>query len=74
MDHQIKKSGRNLVIAGGLGILFFWLTDPVHGIVHKVVDNPIDAMNEAWLGTLAGIVISAGILLLGLWIMTRRPT
>ena len=75
MDHQIKKSGRNLVVAGGLGILFFWLTDPVHGVAaRKNLDNPVDAMNEAWIGTLAGIVVSAGILLLGLWTMTRRST
>jgi hypothetical protein len=74
MDRQIRKSGLNLVVSGGLGILFFWLTDPIHGIGRKNFDNPIDAMNEAWIGTLAGITLSAGILLLGLWIMTRRST
>ena len=74
MNREIRKSGINLVLAGGLGVLFFWLTDPVHGIGRKNFDNPIDAMNEAWIGTLAGITVSAGILLLGLWIMTRRST
>jgi hypothetical protein len=74
MDREIRKSGLNLVLAGLLGLLFFWLTDPVHGIGHKTFDNPVDAMNEASLGTLAGILGSAFILLLGLWIMTRRPT
>jgi hypothetical protein len=74
MDREIRKSGLNLVLAGLLGLLFFWLTDPVHGIGHKNFDNPVDAMNEASLGTLAGILGSAFILLLGVWIMTRRPT
>jgi hypothetical protein len=74
MDREIRKSGLNLVLAGVIGLLFFWLTDPVHGIGHKTFDNPIDAMNEAWIGTAAGVIVSAGILLLGIWIMTRRPT
>jgi hypothetical protein len=74
MDREIKKSGLNLALAGVLGILFFWLTDPVYGVGRKNFDNPVDAMNEASLGTLAGIIGSLAILLLGLWIMTRRTT
>jgi len=74
MDREIRKSGLNLIAAGGLGLLFFWLTDPVYGIGHKNFDNPVDAMNEAWIGTVAGIIVSAGILISGIWIMTRRPT
>jgi hypothetical protein len=75
MDREIRKSGLSLVLAGALGIGFFWLTDPVHGVAaRKNFDNPVDAMNEAWIGTLAGVVVSAGILLLGLWTMTRRST
>ena len=74
MDREIRKSGLNLILAGTLGLLFFWLTDPVHGIGHKNFDNPVDAMNEASLGTFAGIAISLAILLLGLWMMTRRST
>ena len=74
MDREIRKSGLNLVLAGALGVLFFWLTDPVHGMGRKNFDNPVDAMNEAWVGTLAGVAVSGGILLLGLWIMTRRST
>lgn len=74
MDREIKKSGVSLSAAGVLGVLFFWLTDPVHGIGRKTFDNPVDAMNEAALGTIAGIVGSVAVLLLGLWIMTRRTT
>ena len=73
MDKQIRKSGIKLAIAGVIGVLFFWLTDPVHGIGRKNFDNIVDAMNEASLGTMAGIAGSIVVLLIGLWIMTRRP-
>jgi hypothetical protein len=75
MDREIKKSGMNLVLAGVLGVLFFWLTDPVYGLARRSAgENVIDAMNEASLGTLAGITGSAAVLLIGVWIMTRRST
>jgi hypothetical protein len=74
MDRQIKKSGLKLALAGVIGVLFFWLTDPVYGIGRKNFDNPIDAMNEASLGTMAGIAGSLAVLVLGIWISTRRPT
>ena len=74
MDREIKKSGLKLALAGVVGVLFFWLTDPIYGVGRKNFDNPIDALNEASLGTLAGVAVSAAILILGLWIMTRRPT
>ncbi|HEY7116276.1 MAG TPA: hypothetical protein VH475_06810 [Tepidisphaeraceae bacterium] len=74
MDRQIKKSGLNLILAGVLGVLFFWLTDPIFGIGHKNFENPVDAMNEASLGTIAGIAGSVALLALGLWMMTRKPT
>ena len=74
MDREIKKSGLNLALAGLVGVLFFWLTDPVYGLGRKNFDGIIDAMNEASLGTMAGVAGSVAVLLLGLWIMTRRPT
>ena len=74
MDREIKKSGLSLILAGGLGVLFFWLTDPIMGVGRKNFPNPVDAMNEASLGTLAGIAGSVALLALGLWMMTRKPT
>ena len=74
MDREIKKSGLHLVLAGALGVLFFWLTDPIMGVGRKNFPNPVDAMNEASIGTLAGIAGSVALLALGLWMMTRRPT
>ena len=74
MDRAIKKSGINLALAGVGGVLFFWLTDPVYGLGRKNFDGIIDAMNEASLGTLTGIAGSTAVLVLGLWMMTRRTT
>ena len=74
MDREIKKSGLNLMLAGVLGVLFFLLTDPIMGVGRKNFPNPVDAMNEASLGTLAGIAGSLALLVLGLWMMTRKPT
>jgi hypothetical protein len=74
MDREIKKSGLSLIFAGVVGLLFFWLTDPIMGVGRKNFPNPVDAMNEASLGTLAGIAGSVALLALGLWMMTRKPT
>jgi hypothetical protein len=74
MDREIKKSGLHLMLAGALGVLFFWLTDPIMGVGRKNFPNPVDAMNEASIGTLAGIAGSVALLVLGLWMTTRRPT
>jgi hypothetical protein len=74
MDREIKKSGLSLILAGAVGLLFFWLTDPIMGVGRKNFLNPVDAMNEASLGTLSGIAGSVALLALGLWMMTRKPT
>ena len=76
MDREIRRSGLKLAIAGALGVLFFWLTDPVWGLVKPAHarESPVDAMNEALIGTTVGVAGSAVVLLLGLWIATRRPT
>jgi hypothetical protein len=69
---RFKRSGLSLVICGLLGIAYFWATDPRHGIIHPVSENLIDAANEARMGTLVGIVGSAFVLVIGLWLLTRR--
>ncbi len=35
-------------------------------------DNAVDAANQARMGTIVGIVGSAGVLIVGLWLVTRR--
>ena len=68
----------SLVIAGLLGIGFFWLTDPRYGAFPQrsasAGDNVIDAMRHASTGTFIGVAGSALVLLIGLWLMTRRAT
>ena len=74
MDRQNRKSGLKLAAAGAIGVLFFWLTDPIYGVGRKNFDNPVDARNEAMIGTTVGVTGSAVALVFGLWIATRRST
>jgi hypothetical protein len=60
------------VLAGLLGIVFFWLTDPRWGVFSRPVVDVVDAINEASPGTYIGIAGSAVIVVIGLWLMTRR--
>jgi hypothetical protein len=67
-----QRSGSSLVIAGLLGIAFFWATDPRYGIIRSAAENVIDAANQARIGTWVGIAGSAIVLVIGLWLLTRR--
>jgi len=67
-----RRSGLSLVIAGLLGIGFFWIIDPRYGLVHPASEQLIDAANQARLGTFVGIAGSAVVLVIGLWLLTRR--
>jgi hypothetical protein len=66
------RSGLSLVAAGALGIVFFWVTDPRSLLGRWLVGGEIDAANQALVGTLVGMIGSAAVLLLGLWLLTRR--
>jgi hypothetical protein len=68
-----RRSGLSLVIAGLLGIGFFWATDPRWGLVHPQAQSVIDAANQARIGTMVGVGGSIAVLLIGLWLLTRRP-
>jgi hypothetical protein len=79
MDKNVRRSGLTLTLAGLLGALFFWMTDPRFGLHRKAVYEAIDyqlidRVNEARIGTTVGIVGSVIVLLIGLWLMTRRTT
>ena len=73
MDKNVHRSGFSLLLAGIGGALFFWLTDPRYGL-HRggLGADIVDRMNEARLGTLVGIVGSGMVVLVGLFLMTRR--
>ncbi len=70
----MRKSGRSLVIAGLLGLLFFWLTDPHYGWFGRLgsTGNPVDDANHAFVSTVLGLVGSLLVLGIGIWLMTRR--
>ncbi len=74
MKSNGQRSGWGLALAGLLGLVFFWLTDPQFGPVHglRSAENVIDASRQAILGTLVGMVGSLLVLLMGLWLMVRR--
>lgn len=74
MDKNVRRSGLTLTLAGLLGALFFWMTDPRFGVQGNASYELIDRVNEARIGTMVGMVGSAIVLLIGLWLMTRRPT
>jgi hypothetical protein len=66
------RSGLSLVAAGAAGIIFFWATDPRSLVGRWLVSGEIDAANQALVGTIVGVSGSLAVLLLGLWLLTRR--
>jgi hypothetical protein len=70
----MRRNGWTLILAGVLGALFFWLTDPRYGYAKLWSGsvNPIDASNEAFFGTVVGVVCSVALLLIGVWLMRRK--
>jgi len=70
----MRRNGWTLILAGLLGVLFFWLTDPRYGYakVWGSSGNPIDASNEAFYGTVVGVLCSVILLFIGVWLMRRK--
>ena len=74
MDNNVRRSGLMLTVAGVLGALFFWWTDPRFGSQRNASYELIDRVNEARIGTSVGIVGAVIVVVIGLWLMTRRTT
>lgn len=72
MEANVRRSGVTLALSGLAGALFFWLTDPRFGTARATGYEVIDRVNEARIGTVVGIAGSAVVLMIGLWLMTRR--
>jgi hypothetical protein len=72
MTRDTRRSGLSLILAGLLGIVFFWATDPRSGWARAANTTVVDAIQEASAGTFVGLAGSAMVLLIGLWLMTRR--
>jgi hypothetical protein len=69
----MRKSGIVLSLAGLIGGIFFWATDPRYGWLRSAESTAIiDAANEAQIGTFVGVAGCAVVLVIGLWLMMRR--
>jgi len=74
MNVRNRRSGASLVLTGVLGLLFFWLTDHRYGLASRLYASPssIDQANQALAGTIIGITGSLIVVLVGLWLITRK--
>jgi hypothetical protein len=68
----MKRSGWSLILAGVIGALFFWLTDPHYGLWQPTDELIIERANEALVGSIIGIVCCATVFAVGVWLLTRR--
>lgn len=69
------RSALFLTFFGLLAAGFFWLTDPTMGVSSPWLTNTtnqLDAANRAFPGTIVGLLGSAGVVVTGLWLLTRR--
>lgn len=68
------RSGLSLVVIGLLAMLFFWLTDVRFGVARWWTDPRVlvDAAWQGWPGSVIGVAGSALVVLIGLWLLTRR--
>ena len=71
---RTRRSALWLILVGLLAGGFFWLTDPRLGPAGRGVAryDLIDVVHQAAPGTFIGLAGSAAVLLIGLWLMTRR--
>lgn len=90
MARTTRRSGLAFLLAGLLGAVFFWLTDPRFGpavhpharshldwqywlfVLRGSPENLIDAANQAMISTVVGVAGCAALVLVGLWLLTRR--
>lgn len=70
--HNIRRPAFWLACTCVLAILFFVLTDPRLGVVKYRDLNPIDAANLTEPGTLLGLAGSSLLLLISLFLCTRK--
>jgi hypothetical protein len=70
-----RRSGASLVLVGVLGIAFFWVTDPRFGLALRWShENPVDFVNWHRPGTILGAAGSLLVLLIGLYLLSRKVT
>lgn len=71
-----RRSGFSLVLVGLLGVAFFWITDPRYGLALQWShgENPVDLANWHFLGTVVGVAGSMLVLMIGLYLLSRKVT
>ena len=74
MDRIVRRSGFGLLVAGLLGGLFFWVTDPRFELKRTRNYELIDHANETHIGTTVGLIGSGVVLIVGLWLLTRKAS
>lgn len=74
MPKDTRRSGLSLALVGLLGVAFFWLTDPRFDVGSRWHPEIVDAMHNATAGTWVGTAGAILVMLIGLWLMTRRTT
>jgi hypothetical protein len=72
MPRDTRRSGLSLVLAGLLGIAFFWMTDPRWGLAPAASSEVIDAVHRASTGTWIGVAGCGVIAVIGIWLALRR--
>jgi Na+/proline symporter len=74
MTKSTRISGLWLTLAGLLGLAYFYLTDPRWGWLGRrsAGEDAIDLVHQLAPGTFVGLAGSAIVLLVGLWLATRR--
>lgn len=70
--HNIRRPALWLVCTCLLAIAYFLLTDPRAGLFDLGANNPVDAVAQAELGTLVGLAGAGVILLVALFLCTRK--
>lgn len=69
------RSALILTLFGLLGAAFFYSTDPTLGYARywtAISANPLDIAHQAWAGTVVGLIGSGVVVVIGLWLLTRR--
>jgi uncharacterized membrane protein len=76
MNIRNRRSGTSLILAGLLGLAFFWLTDHRYGLASRFAGSPptVDQANQALAGTIVGIAGSLIVFGIGVWLLMRKPT
>jgi hypothetical protein len=74
MTQSTRTSGYWLILAGLVGLAFFYFTDPRWGWLGRrsAGDDVIDLAHQLAPGSIVGLAGASFILLIGIWLATRR--